>query len=239
MARSLRATNSENFEPNVCKITSGKKIVKLGKPKKSRKHWVKSNRYRQIERKVAELERKKSESRKRSQGELVNDILILGKTIKTEKLSYKAFQKQFGKSVQNRAPGMFLEKLRTKAANAGGEVIEFPTRTTALSQVCQCGHRQKKALNMRWHHCVSCGVQAQRDLYSAYLARFVVGNRLDMSQACEAWAGGGMLLEQAISNLNQATIGKIRFASFGFNQSRSSSSVKEESIRHKALDVVA
>jgi len=188
---------------------------------------------------AAEWQRKMTETRKRSHGELVNNILRLGKTVKTEKLSYSAFQKQFGKSVQNRAPGMFLEKLRTKAANAGGEVIEFATRTTALSQTCQCGRREKKALKERWHLCPLCGIQAQRDLYSAYLACFVTDNRLDTHQACKAWAGGGMLLEQAVSNLNKTAMGKVCFASFGLGQSWSGSSVKKESIQHKALDVVA
>ena len=69
-----------------------------------------------------------------------------GNLIKTEKLSYVGFQKNFGKSVGKRAPGSLLEILRRKAANAGGEVIEFNTGTTALSQSCHCGNRQKKAL---------------------------------------------------------------------------------------------
>jgi len=101
----------------------------------------------------------------------------------------------YGRSVQKRAPGLFLEKLRYKAANAGGTVIEFATRSTALSQTCQCGNRQKKQLKERWHNCHHCGIHVQRDLYSAYLARFVNENRLDTIQASEAWTGAGILLE--------------------------------------------
>jgi hypothetical protein len=101
-----------------------------------------------------------------------------GKHIKTEKLSYKAFQKMCpepakDQSVQNRAPGMFLEILRRKAENAGGSVTEFVTSTTKLSQYChKCGKYNKKPLSQRVHTC--CNLNIQRDLYSAFLAGSVV-----------------------------------------------------------------
>lgn len=93
-------------------------------------------------------------------------------------LNTKAWQKTYGKSIGKRAPGLLMEILRRKAANAGAEVIEFNTRITALSQSCQCGSRKKKARNQRWHECRSCGLDIQRDLYSAFLATFVYENKL-------------------------------------------------------------
>lgn len=45
--------------------------------------------------------------------------LRTGDIIKLEKLSYRAFQKLFGKSVGNRAPGMFVSHLVNKAERAG------------------------------------------------------------------------------------------------------------------------
>ena len=113
-------------------------------------------------------------------------------------------QTNFGKSVGFRAPGLFVNMLRCKAESAGGEVIEFNPRTTALSQACHCGSRQKKSLKERWHKCEMCGTTSQRDLYSAFLARFVKDNRLDTSQATKAWASAGIRLEQAVSSLNEA-----------------------------------
>ena len=59
------------------------------------------------------------------------------------------------------------------AASAGGKVITVPTRSTKLSQTCQCGQQKKKPLAQRVHLCSMCGLQMQRDLYSAYLIRFV------------------------------------------------------------------
>jgi len=240
MQRSQRATNQDNFEATVYKKNkNGRTIKKLGKVKKGSKQWGRSKKYLIMRHKVANLQRKLAAARASAHGELVNNILRLGKTIKTEKLSYVSFQKSYGGSVQRRAPGLFLEKLRYKAANAGGEVIEFSTRATALSQTCQCGNKQKKQLKDRWHNCSICGIHAQRDLYSAHLARFVNENRLDTTQALVAWAGADILLEQAVSSLNKTAIGGFCPASFGLGQSQSGLPVKKKSVQHKALDGVA
>lgn len=239
MNRLLRQNNPENFEEDRIMVNSnGRYIKKLGKVKKGSSKWIRSKQYTAMRNEASELQRLMAATRKRSHGELSNKILSMGTTIKTEKLSYKGFQKNFGKSVGKRAPGLLIEILRRKAENAGGEVIEFNTRTTALSQSCQCGNKQKKALKDRWHDCQQCGIQAQRDLYSAFLARFVQENKLDSSQALCAWPGAGILLEQAVSSLNETTISKTRLASFGLGQRQSCLSVKKESVSSEALDVV-
>jgi len=67
------------------------------------------------------MARKQTTHRKTQHGRLVNIILQIGNHIKTEQLSYKAFQKVFGKSVGLRASGLFVEKLKRKAENAGGK----------------------------------------------------------------------------------------------------------------------
>jgi transposase len=163
--RQRRANNPQNYNPN-------------GTIKPGKKTWHESTRYKKTRRKLAELQQKFAAHRKSLHGNLANRILKQGKHIKTEKLSYKAFQRKFGKSVQNRAPGMFVETLLRKAENAGGEVDEFSTKTTRLSQYChKCGKYTKKPLSQRWHTC--CGLNIQRDLYSAFLATSVVENKLD------------------------------------------------------------
>ena len=99
------------------------------------------------------------------------------------------------------APGMFVQRLSRKAASAGGKVIAFPTKTTALSQVCQCGRRAKRPLSPRGHEC-PCGVGTRRDLYGAHLARFVYPTEdqrylPDAGRAREAWPGAEPLLRAA------------------------------------------
>jgi putative transposase len=158
--RQRRANNPQNFLSN-------------GQIKPGPKQWVKSNRQRQTEDKLAELFRREAAHRKTLHGQLANRILAMGRIVKTEKISYRAMQQRYGKSVGVRAPGMFLAILRRKAESAGGKVIEFSTYRTKLSQVCHgCGAVKKKPLSLRIHSC-ECGVEMQRDLYSAFLARCV------------------------------------------------------------------
>ena len=85
------------------------------------------------------------------------------------------------------------------AASAGGKVITVPTHTTKLSQTCQCGHEKKKPLSQRAHQCEACGIEMQRDLYSAYLIRFVDPDTylLHAGHAVEAWPGAESLLRAA------------------------------------------
>ena len=61
------------------------------------------------------MERKISETRKHLHGRDTNVILRLACSIKTEKLSYKAFQKMYGKSVGRKAPSMFVSMLERKS----------------------------------------------------------------------------------------------------------------------------
>jgi hypothetical protein len=97
--------------------------------------------------------------------------VTVGHTIITEKLSYKGWQKHYGKSVGLRAPGMLIAHLKRTVASTGGTLHEVPTRSTKLSQFCHgCGAFITKPLSQRWHQC-PCGIgPVQRDLYSAFLA---------------------------------------------------------------------
>ena len=119
------------------------------------------------------MERRLAAHRKSLHGRLVHEMVAVGNTIILEKISYKAWQKQYGKSVGLRAPGMFLDMLRRTVASTGGTLHEVPTRSTKLSQFCHgCGQCEKKPLLQRWHQC-TCGIgPVQRDLYSAFLAAF-------------------------------------------------------------------
>ena len=222
--RQRRSNNPE------CYDDSGRSIKGKRPSKKSRRMKVSQG-------KLSEMFRKEAGYRKTLHGQLVNQILSVGIKINTEKLSYRAFQKTFGKSVGVRAPGMFVTMLRRKAESAGGGVYEFNTRTTALSQVCQCGEKHKKPLWQRVHEC-SCGVVMQRDLYSGYLARFVKDNTLDAAKASMSWPGAEPLLRAAWRDSHQLASGKAMPSSFGVFRSQSESSEKESLVERKTLDVV-
>jgi transposase len=205
MDRSRRATNPDNFNPN-------------GSVKKGKKRWNNSKTYLKTRNAKANLERKLAAHRKSLHGELVNSILRTGDTIKLEKLSYKAFQKLFGKSVGKRAPGMFVSHLKNKAERAGGKVVEIPTHSTKLSQTCQCGRVNKKSLSERVHRC-ECGVVAQRDLYSAFLAKHTSPDTfvLQVSQLLIDWQSVESRLWAAwrTASDNKPATGRILPSSFG------------------------
>ena len=230
ISRKLRLNNPENFD-------------KKNAVKKGAKNWLKSNRMKKDQQKIREVFRKLKESRKRSHNKLANRILKFGNHIKTEKLSFRAFQKMFGRSIGFRGPSSFLSKLKYKAENAGIKFDEFSTYKTYLSQICHnCLKREKKPLSQRWHKC-TCDIKpVQRDLYSAFLSRFVENNTLNIDQAKKAWPGAHSLLEQAMLRLKQIVSGKNYFASFGLNeklnQRQSDSLVKDRSDLNKAKNVV-
>jgi hypothetical protein len=203
--RQRRANNPEHFDER-------------GRIKKGSKRWKISKRQRKVQARRREAYRRLAATRKRSHGQLAHRVLALGNTFHLEKISYRAWQKQFGRSVGRSAPGMFVLLLSRLAASAGGQVCELNTRWARLSQRCHCGVVQKKPLSQRWHVC-DCGVSAQRDLYSAYLARFVNPETsvLKAHQAALAWRRGEPLVQAATQHAieNQRASGRQRLSSFG------------------------
>ncbi len=183
MDRSKRATNPQCFNAN-------------GTWKKGQK-FTPSKRYTALRTEVAEVERKLAAERKRAHGELANQILGLGNVIQSETLSYIAFQKNYGKSVKVRAPGMFVEQLRRKAESAGGKMIDLHTWSLKMSQydhiteVCA-----KKPLSQRWHVLGDGSGVVQRDIYSAFLARCVMSNEHHPSHIASMWAAQKPVLLQ-------------------------------------------
>ncbi len=195
MDRSRRATNPDNFNDN-------------GTAKKGRKLWNRSKRYQRLAAKRRERERRLAAERKRAHGELANRILAQGKTIKTEKLSYSGFQKSFGRSTKVRGCGSFLAILRYKTKRAGGQLIEFKTSTTCLSQFDHTtGDYLKKPLSQRLHVLRDGSGAIQRDLYSAFLARHVSQNTLDARRATLAFPAAKPLLRRAASSEHQPASG--------------------------------
>ncbi|SHJ78078.1 hypothetical protein [Desulfofundulus thermosubterraneus] len=186
--RSRRTNNPENYNPD-------------GTVKKGPKQWKKTKTYLKTQARLAEIWRKLSAHRRSLIGRMVNETLRMGNVFKFEKLSYRALQKTFGKSVNTRAPGRYFQELARKAESAGGKILEFPTRLkvkgtethVGLSSYCICREHKMKSLSERWHIC-PCGVKCQRDLYSAYLACFVeeAGEdhfELDAGAAARQWPG--------------------------------------------------
>ena len=154
--------------------------------------WERSRAAERTKTRVAELHRRLATHRTTLHGGLANRLFAHGADIACEKLDYVAWQKNFPRSVRDRAPGMLVQTIRRKAESAGGErLYEYNPKTTALSQTCLCGNREKKPLAQRVHRC-GCGIREHRDLFSAYLGLHVrTGadglDRLDLEAAKHGW----------------------------------------------------
>jgi len=196
MQRSQRVANPDNYHPDF-EARRGRKVVKKkGKVKKGVRDWNKSKLYLKIAKKKRNLERRKAAYAKSQNRKLVNEILQHGKIIKTEKVSVKGWQKRYGKAISAKSPGFVQSELKRKAESAGGKFISFSTQTTALSQTHLSGERIKKSLSERVHY-DSSGVVMQRDLFSAYLSRFVTDNILDVQMASDSYQGSEPILTVA------------------------------------------
>ena len=183
--RSRRATNPANYAAN-------------GTVKAGRKTWHKSKRYKVIQARLAETERKLAATRKKEHGELANRILGLGTVIQTETLSYRAFQKKFGRSVKVRAPGAFMALLSRKAESAGGKLETLNTGTLRMSQYDHVtGECTRKPLSQRWHRLGGSRRLVQRDIYSAFLAKHATEGQHNPLRLEHGWTVAEPLLARA------------------------------------------
>ncbi len=100
-----------------------------------------------------------------------------------------------------RGAGMFVAVLRRKAEACGGGVVEFSAYHTRLSQFDHTtGEYVKKPLSQRVHVLGDGSGEVQRDLYSAFLARFVEADTLDARSAALAFPSAKPLLRRAASS---------------------------------------
>jgi hypothetical protein len=116
MERQRRAANPDNYDAKG-------RIKKQGQKKL---HWKASRGYEKTRQRYGAKERRLAAYRKSLHGKKVNEIVAVGNTILLEKISYKAWQKQYGKSVGLRAPGMFVALLRRTGASHGRHPARSP-----------------------------------------------------------------------------------------------------------------
>src|SRR5258707_2573475 len=213
MDRQRRAANPEHYD-------NKGRVKKRGK---GAPRWKQSRGYQATRRRKAARERKLAAHRKSLHGRLVHQIVAMGHTIITEKISYKGWQKRYGRSVGLRAPGMLIDHLRRTVASTGGTLHEVPTRSTKLSQYCHgCGKTVKKPLWQRWHHC-ACGIgPVHRDLYSAFLAAYL-DPAVDSIPSCARyvvpWEGAEARLRAAHERAQErAKEGQVVPRSFGISR---------------------
>jgi transposase len=194
MERQRRANNPENYDEQG-------RVKRHGK---TRLRWKESKRYQATRRQHATIERRLAAHRKSLHGHLAHTIAQMGNTIHIEKTSFKGWQKQYGRSIGLRAPGLFVAHLARIVAKTGGTLVEVSTYTTKLSQYCHhCGRYVKKPRSQRWHTC-ACGLgPVQRDLYSAFLLAYLEPEQTQPSVTQRVWAGAEPRLRAVMEELQQ------------------------------------
>lgn len=205
--RSRRATNPDNYN------TDGtiRKVVKDKQGKRTTKIWTRSSRYKARQADLADKQRKMAAARKRDHNQLSNQIVAVGANVKTETLSYVAFQKSFGRSVSNRAPGMLITTIRRKAESAVGKMENLNTRVLRMSQYDhKTGLYEKKPLSQRWHRLggnadgstpagnpLVAETLVQRDVYSSFLAEHAEGDDHNPATLEREWQTAESLFRRA------------------------------------------
>lgn len=228
--RKRRANNPNNYDVR-------------GRVKPGKNHWHRSGRQRRTQTLRSEYYRKLAATRKRCHGQLAHQVLALGNVFHVERLSYRAWQRRYGKSVGTCAPSMFMNRLFHLAESAGGRIVDVNARLAKLSQTCHCGAVTPKRLSERWHRC-ACGVSAQRDLYSAFLACFVDPDTslLNAGRARRAWPGREPVLQAAFERAisNQPASRRALPSSFGVppHRSQSRSPAQGSPAKAKSQDAV-
>jgi len=205
MQRTQRMHNPDNYEPDFEKKVGNKTVVKKGKVRKGKKVWNNSKNYLKLRRKKADLERRKASYAKSQNRGLVNELLRHGNNFKTENVSVKGWHRRYGKAISAKSPGFFQSELTRKAESAGGQLVKFSTKKTALSQTHLDGSRIKKSLSQRIHEDVT-GIRMHRDIFSAYLSRFVHDDLLLIEDAATQYPATEPLLVEGWEEYRKAAI---------------------------------
>ena len=226
--RSRRNSNPENYNDDG-----------TFKPRKERVPWKYSHRYQKTQSKKAELERKLREHRKCMARQLAWYLRSLGDKLYLEDLQYKTWQRRrkaktqskksrrkggtkiatmgFSKSVQRRAPGMFVTILREVFEATGGEVFEINTRKSKLTKTCpSCQELHNVRLKDKVYEC-ECGYVGHRDLKAAMLATCVdmKTHTVHADSAHKACRERGPLLRAACKRLLELAKEGLTTGSFG------------------------
>ena len=164
--------------------------------------WNRSVRQVETQNRLSSAQANTAARRSNAHGRDINDLLTRARHWRHDGVSAKSLQKNYGRSVGARGPGMFMDELQRKAERAGGSSKSQSSRMLKTSQYCHERHTfMKKSLSERWH-VFENGAEVQRDVYSAFLALHAV-ERID-ADGVVSWAHDPVTLQLAFERLRPA-----------------------------------
>ncbi|MBT9158993.1 MAG: hypothetical protein DDT26_00242 [Dehalococcoidia bacterium] len=130
---------------------------------------------------MAKLHRQVANQRQNWVHQQATQIVSCNSLVATEKLEVKKMTRKakkgstrkrqktgLNRSILDVGWGMLRSVLAYKLDEAGGVLVEVPTRKVKPSQTCpNCGHQEKKTLAERTHICKQCGYISDRDVAAA------------------------------------------------------------------------
>ena len=191
--RQRRANNPDAFNPN-------------GTAQSGKRQWQVSGREKETRRKLSELYRKQAAYRKSLPGNLANHVFSLGNPVKPEKLSYRAFQRRFGKSVGTRA--------RVNSLKASGARLRVLARWKSANSVPELPASPKHA---------SAGI-SRRNHYPNDGIPAIAASPPNADLVQPRWSGMDRCLQAALRDIPQLANGQPLPSSFGLNRWRQSES---------------
>lgn len=158
--RSRRANNPHAFKAD-------------GRSQNGVRQPLRSKRARRRQQQLANSKRVSAQHRRQDRATLAHKILQAGDKLVIEAADYRQWNRKamrWGRTLGLTSPGFLHQALKQEALITGASFREIDPWTNASSQRCLCGARVKKSLSQRTHSCAECGLKADRDLLSAYLA---------------------------------------------------------------------
>lgn len=138
---------------------------KLAKLQRMRSRCKKGScQYKELSHQIRNLHEKISNQRRDFHHKLSRQLVNGYGVIFVERLNIVGLARSMvSKSIGDAGWGQFLNMLKYKAENAGGERPEVVARGT--SQLCpMCGCKVEKSLSTRIHYCLNCSYTAPRDV---------------------------------------------------------------------------
>lgn len=160
----ITLSNGEQIE-NFRYFESSQKALRVAQRSVSRKRKGSNSRKKavvELKKIHAKIKHQRNDFAHKVSTKLVKDFDVIA----IEDLNIKGMtQGKLAKQINDVAWNSFFQKLTYKAENAGKKLIKVNPNYT--SQTCLCGHREKKTLAQRWHHCLECGLSIHRDILSS------------------------------------------------------------------------
>jgi len=142
------------------------KLLKMRQQRLSRRKRKSSNGRRRAKVLLAKTHEKIYNQRRDFHFKLANELVKNNDIIYIEKMKAWNSFRTLNKSMRDASWFQFFNIIKSKAEEAGKEIISVPPNNT--SQICsQCGKLVKKDLSVRIHKCPSCKIVIDRDYNAA------------------------------------------------------------------------